>query len=137
MTTGHSISALRTAVGVWITSEPWRDRQGRARTATLLLYANRELHVLLLKTGERQPGGDVTWRVDQGMEVTESWTRPSWAEAGDLVPHISTGVMRAMKGASRFSIKTPATPELTFLLDGALETSVQANLERCEPDGLP
>ncbi len=135
MTTGHSISGLRTAVAVWITSEPWRDGQGRARTATLLLYASCELQVLLLKTGERQPGGAVTWRVDEGVEVSESWTRPSWAQTGDLVPLLAAALMRELKGASRFSIKTVATPELTFLLDGALETSVQAHLDHRGRDG--
>lgn len=114
---------------MWITSEPWRDGEGRARTATLLLYSSPGLHVLLLKTGEPQPGSEVTWRLDEGVEVNEPWTRPSWAQEGDLLPLTAIKVMREMKGASRFSIKTAATPELVFLLDGALETSLQTNLD--------
>ena len=77
----------------------------------------------------------MTWRVDEGVEVSESWTRPSWAQTGDLVPLLAAALMRELKGASRFSIKTVATPELTFLLDGALETSVQAHLDHCGREG--
>lgn len=119
----------RPRVAVWIDSEPWHDREGRARTATLLLYSSSDQHVLLLKSGEHQPSNDVTWRVDQAAEVVDSWTSPPWAQQGELIPLMGLEVMRKMAGASRFSIKTAATPELVFLLGDALEASLQTNID--------
>ncbi len=126
----------RPRVAVWINSEPWHDREGQARTATLLLYSSPDHHLLLLKTGERQPSNDVTWRVDQAAEVADSWTSPPWAQKGELLPLTGLEMMRKMKGASRFSIKTAATPELVFFLGEALETSLQANIDRCGLNGF-
>ena len=79
-------SSNRLTTTVWITSEPWRDANQQERTATLLLYCSPTVRVFVLKTGELQPRGDVTWRTDDGPEVAEFWTKPNWARRGELFP---------------------------------------------------
>ena len=128
-------SSDRLTTSVWITSEPWRDAKQQERTATLLLYCSPTLRAFVLRTGEHQPRGDVIWRIEDGPEVAELWTKPYWAQRGDMLPRISAKMIRDLKGASRFSITTSGTPELVFLLDGALETPVQANIDNCGLDG--
>ena len=120
---------------VWITSEPWRDTERQERRATLVLHCSPSLRAFVLQTGEHQPRGDVTWRIDDGREVEELWTKPFWAQRGEQFPPVSAKMIRDLKGASRFSITTSATPELVFLLDGALETPVQGNIDNCGQDG--
>ena len=121
--------------GVWVTSEPWQDESGRERTATLVLYCEAGGFLFVLETGEDQRKGDVVWRVDDGPEVSEFWTQPWWGSHGEMIPRVASRMLGNLKGASRFTITTSATPELVFRLDCALETPVQANIDHCGRDG--
>ena len=120
---------------VWITSEPLRDEYEREFTATLTLYCNGSIVMVLLETGASQPAGDVVWQLDDGPEVSEFWTQPWWGDEGDMLPRIAVRMIRDLKGASRFAITTSGTPELVFNLDGALETPVQPNIDNCALEG--
>ena len=52
-----------------------------------------------------------------------------------MLPRIADRMIRDLKGVSRFAITTAGTPELTFNLDGALETPVQPNIDNCSLEG--
>ena len=120
---------------VWITSEPWQDAEGQTQRATLVMHCSPSRRVFVLQTGVHQPRLDVTWRIDGGRHMEELWTKPNWTRRGELFPPVSAKMIGDLKGVSRFSITTSATPELVFLLEGALDTPVQPNIDNCGQDG--
>ncbi len=120
---------------LWIGSDPWLDSNQTERYAWLGVTCSPTQRIVLLRTEVFQPSGEVSWRIDDGPEVDEVWTRPFWGLRGDLTPPLSRAMLDALKGGALFSIETGSTAVLIFSLEGALETPVQGHIDNCGQEG--
>ena len=80
----------------------------------------------------------MTYRIEEHRPVTETWQFPVWDTEPQRVALYSPAperLLEELRGASRFSIQTSATPELSFDVRDLFNTPVQPNLDHCGDAG--
>ena len=128
--------ALVTLVAVG--SDSCREFQQEGETCSLLVLCGNGILSVFIQTDEFQNSGVVTYRIEQQRSITETWQFQNWDSESQRVALYSPApkkLFEELRGASRFSIQTSATPELSFDVTDLFDTPIQPNLDNCGLDG--